>query len=64
MKIVATLTNTNMYLHLGGEVARHSTVIEIPWENVPDIVKRFLLKGGKSGYQSMSLSLLVDGEEE
>jgi len=60
MKIVATLADTNMYLHLGGEVVRHSVVIEIPDENVPEMVRRYLEKGTESGYQSMSFSRLVE----
>ena len=65
MKIVATLTDSAMAYHLGGNVEKWSSIIDLG-DNVPSIVYRYLQaeaevkEGEPSHYMTLSFSLLIE----
>lgn len=72
MKIVATVSDGNLALHLGLSVEHESAIIEIPDDKIPAIVKRYFNniqwakeqqeKGNKSASccETLSFSLLSE----
>lgn len=64
IKIVATINDAGMATHVGGPVESISEIVEVPTNNIPPNLKRFIeeRKDAKAKnkwiYQTVSLSLL------
>jgi len=59
IRIVVTITDAAQVVYACGETEKKSGIIEIPDENIPEILKRYLLNGQ---YQSLNFSLLDEGK--
>ena len=60
LKIVATISDFRAAVNVGGEVERTSEIINIPTNNIPSNLKRYLSNKGKLERESLSFSILLD----
>jgi len=57
MKIIATITDCGMAANIGGDPVRVSEIIDIPKNNLPKNLKKYL---EDPKWQTLSLSILSD----
>ena len=60
MKIVATVADFGVAANIGGDTDYRSVIIEIPDENVPAMVRKYLSDKDVRKWQTLSFSLLVE----
>ena len=60
LKIVATIADYGALMHLGADVERTSFIINVPTQNIPEEIKRYLGKSKTPSYSTLSFSLLKE----
>ena len=59
LKIVATITNFGAALNIGGDPVRESMIIDVPTNNIPEKLKKYLDANlAKRKYETLSFSIL------
>ena len=62
MKIIATITEFGAAANIGGEIERHSYIIDVPQEFIPVPVQLHIAK--EQTWQTLSLSILKNEKEK
>ena len=68
MKIAVTISDVGAAVHMGGVVSHETALINIPDENIPDILKQYFTNIEKAkkrqnmvNYQDVMFSLFKEG---
>ena len=60
IKIIATITDCGMSANIGGDPIRRSEIIDIPTQNIPPDLKRYLENPEYRKWSTLSFSLLKE----
>lgn len=64
MKIIVTVTNYAVALHIGGDLEKFSDIIDIPDRSIPPRLKRYLNDKDHKKWETVSFSILDEKKDE